>query len=88
LLNPASQNIAIASVVAFCGAALVDTFIYQKLIKHPWMVKANGSNLGGSLTDSILFPTIAFGSFLPHIILLQFLAKVFGGFVWSWILRK
>jgi hypothetical protein len=88
LLNPASQNIAIASVVAFCGAALVDTFIYQKLIKHPWFVKVNGSNAGSALTDSTLFPTIAFGSFLPHIVLLQFASKVIGGAIWSWVLRK
>lgn len=88
LLNPASQNIAIASVVAFCAAAVVDTFIYQRLIKRPWFIKVNGSNVGGALTDSILFPTIAFGAFLPHIVLLQFAAKVCGGAVWSWILRK
>lgn len=88
LLNPASQNIAIASMVAFCAAAVVDTFIYQRLIKRSWFVKVNGSNVGGALTDSILFPTIAFGAFLPHIVLLQFAAKVCGGAVWSWILRK
>jgi hypothetical protein len=36
--------------------------------------------------DSVLFPTIAFGAFLPAIVLGQFVAKVAGGAVWSWIL--
>ena len=38
--------------------------------------------------DSILFPTIAFGSFLPLIVLGQFAAKVGGGFVWSLLLNR
>ena len=37
----------------------------------------------GAAVDSILFPTIAFGSFLPTIIALQFAAKVAGGALWS-----
>jgi hypothetical protein len=36
--------------------------------------------------DSIVFPTIAFGGFLPLITLGQFAAKVAGGAVWSIIL--
>jgi hypothetical protein len=88
LLNPAAGKIAIASVVAFSGAMLVDAFVYQKLIKKGWLIKTNGSNAAGAITDSLLFPTIAFGGFLPHIVAMQFCAKFFGGLVWSLILRK
>ena len=88
LLNPASGQIALASVVAFGCAMFVDAFVYQKLIKKGWMVKANGSNAAGAITDSLVFPTIAFGGFLPHIVAMQFAAKVLGGFVYSWIFKK
>jgi hypothetical protein len=35
-----------------------------------------------------LFPTIAFGVLMPEIIALQFAAKVVGGVVWSFIIKK
>lgn len=87
LLNPAAGQIGIASVAAFGGAALVDTLIYQYFIKRGWIFKANASNAGGAMADSLLFPTIAFGSLMPGIILMQFVAKVAGGFVWSLIIK-
>ena len=83
LLNPAAAHIAIASVVAFCAAGAVDAVIYHWLRNRPYLQRSNGSNVGGALADSILFPTIAFGAFLPHIVALQFAAKVGGGFIWS-----
>lgn len=88
LLNPASGRIAVASAISFIIAGFVDTVIYQKYIKGKWMIKSNASNTGGALADSILFPTIAFGSIMPMIILLQFTAKVFGGFIWSLIIKS
>lgn len=87
-LNRSALQIATASVVAFSGAAIMDTIIYSILFKQKFMVKANGSNLGSALVDSLLFPTIAFGVFMPLIILGQFLAKVLGGFVWSVVLAR
>ena len=45
-----------------------------------------GSNVFGALVDSLVFPTIAFGGFLPWITLGQFAAKVAGGFLWSLVL--
>ena len=36
--------------------------------------------------NSIVFPTLAFGGFMPVIVLGQFAAKVLGGFLWSKIL--
>ena len=86
-INPATGTIAIASVAAFALAAVTDAGIYQCLIRKPWLVKSNASNVASSAVDSIVFPLIAFGAFMPWIVLGQFAAKVFGGAVWSWFLR-
>lgn len=86
-LNPATGTIAVASVAAFVVAALVDGIAYQWLIKHPWFVRSNGSNLLSAAADSVVFPTIAFGGLMPLIVLGQFAAKVSGGFVWSLLLK-
>lgn len=86
-LNPAAQNIAIASAVAFTISAMADWAAYIALRNKPWMVRANGSNVVGAAVDSLLFPTIAFGAFLPHIVALQFAAKVLGGAFWSGVAR-
>lgn len=87
-INPASLHIAVASVSAFIAASTFDTLVYQRLIKKEWMLKANASNIVGAAIDSAVFPLIAFGAFLPWIVAGQFVAKVFGGLLWSWLLRK
>ena len=87
-VNPATGMIAIASVMAFCLSMIADAFVYDKLKSKPWMIKSNGSNIAGSGIDSIVFPTIAFGSLMWQIVAMQFLAKVLGGFVWSIFLKK
>lgn len=86
-INPATDMIAIASVSAFALAALTDATVYQSLIRKPWLVKSNGSNVASSAVDSVVFPLIAFGAFIPWVVAGQFIAKVFGGAVWSWLLR-
>ena len=87
-LNRGAGRIAIASVSAFCGALLVDALIYERLFGRKFLIKVNGSNIGSALIDSILFPTIAFGSVMPLIIFGQFIAKVGGGFMWSLVIAK
>lgn len=87
-LNPAAGRIAMASVVAFIAAGLVDAVAYHLMRHRPFLQRSNGSNVAGAAVDSVLFPTIAFGGFLPHIVALQFAAKVGGGFVWSLILSR
>lgn len=87
-VNPAASHIAIASATAFTLSAGADWLAYSLLRSRPWLVRSNGSNVVGAAVDSVIFPTMAFGSFLPHIIALQFAAKVFGGGVWSVLLRK
>jgi queuosine precursor transporter len=85
LLNPAAGRIAIASVTAFTLAATFDALVYHQLIDRRWMVRANGSNLAGAGVDSVVFPLVAFGLFpgLLAVIVLQFAAKVAGGFLWA-----
>jgi len=87
-LNRSPLEIAKTSMVAFSGAAIIDTIIYSFLSRQKFLVKANGSNLGGALVDSVLFPTISFGVFMPFIIFGPYLEKVFGGFFWSVMLNR
>lgn len=88
LLNRDAGQIAVASTVAFLGAAAVDAVVYHWLRDRPFLVRANVSNLPGSAADSVLFPLLAFGGFLPLVMFGQFAAKVVGGLVWSLILNQ
>ena len=87
-LNRDAAQIAFASFMAFSLAAIVDTVSYHFLREKAYIIKINGSNVTSALVDSIVFPTLAFGVFMPWIILGQFAAKVGGGFVWSLILKR
>lgn len=87
LLNPTAGMIAVASAVAFTAAAMVDWSVFSAT-NGSWIKKANSSNVAGAAVDSLLFPTIAFGSVLPNIVAMQFIAKVIGGAVWSFIISK
>jgi queuosine precursor transporter len=88
LINQQAMQIAIASFVAFFFAGFADFVVYSKLFSKKWMVKTNGSNIASALVDSAIFPTLAFGTFMPMIILGQFIAKSMGGFLWSIVLGK
>lgn len=87
VVNPGAAHIAIASATAFIFAAMADWAVYTMLRDRPWLVRSNGSNVVGAAVDSVIFPTLAFGSFMPLIIALQFAAKVGGGAVWSLVMR-
>ena len=86
-LNPAAGKIAVASSAAFTAAALVDWLTFVRL-RGSWLFRANGSNVAGAAVDSLIFPTLAFGALLPHIVLLQFVAKVLGGALWAALLAR
>lgn len=87
ILNWQAAQIALASTLAFAGAASADTLIYSLLGDRAKLVKMNGSNLVSSAVDSLIFPVVAFGwPPLWPIIAGQFVAKVAGGFIWSLIL--
>jgi hypothetical protein len=87
-LNAAPAQIAMASAVSFIASACVDWGVFGALWRKPWLVRANASNVGGAAVDSALFPTLAFGALMPHIIVAQFAAKVAGGALWSWALNR
>ncbi len=87
LLNPAAGKIAVASSAAFTAAALVDWATFARL-RGSWLMRANGSNVAGAAVDSLIFPTLAFGALMPHIVALQFVAKVAGGALWSWVMAR
>lgn len=87
-LNRGAGRIATASFIAFLLTGITDTIVYQILKNHTRFLKVNGSNVVSAAVDSIAFPTIAFGSFIPWIILGQFSAKVIGGYIWSLILYR
>ena len=87
-VNPAAATIAVASAAAFTVSAAADWLAYTMLRSRPWLVRSNGSNVVGAAVDSLIFPTLAFGGFLPHIVAMQFAAKVGGGAVWSFLLRR
>ena len=88
LLQPEVGRIAAASCIAFAVSSSVDWGIYSLIRKRPWMVRANVSNFFAAGADSLLFPTIAFGAFMPLIVLAQWTAKILGGLVWSWVFAK
>jgi uncharacterized PurR-regulated membrane protein YhhQ (DUF165 family) len=87
LLNPAASKIAIASAAAFTLAAAVDWSVFS-VVRGTWMKRSNVSNIAGAAVDSVTFPTLAFGAFMPHIVAMQFAAKVCGGAVWSYLISS
>jgi len=86
-LNPAAGMIAVASACAFSAAALVDWATFARL-RGSWLFRANGSNVAGAAVDSLIFPTLAFGALMPHIVAMQFVAKVAGGAIWAAVISK
>jgi hypothetical protein len=87
-INRSSGQIALASFLSFAVSGGIDSIVYHILKNKTRFIKINGSNVFGSAFDSVLFPTIAFGVFMPIIILGQFFAKVFGGIIWFYILNR
>jgi len=86
-VNPAAQNIAIASAVAFTCAALVDWLAFRAAAGCTWMQRNVAGSMSGAIVDSLIFPTLAFGAFLPSIVVLQFVAKVAGASMWAYLMR-
>lgn len=57
-------------------------------LRGSWLFRANGSNVAGAAVDSLIFPTLAFGALMPHIVAMQFVAKVAGGAIWAAVISK
>jgi queuosine precursor transporter len=86
-LNSAAQQIAIASAISFCVAAVADWLVFANM-PGSWFRRSAISNVAGAAVDSLLFPTLAFGALLPGIVLAQFAAKVIGSTLWAWALSR
>lgn len=87
LLNRDAAQIAVASSAAFAFSEVIDAIAYSALREERWYIRTNGSNVVSAAIDSVMFPTIAFGSLLPLIVLGQFVAKTLGGAFWAWVLK-
>jgi queuosine precursor transporter len=85
-INHNAGTIALASLAAFAAAGTVDALTYHALRDRSRIVKVNGSNMLSAATDSLIFPTLAFGQLMPWVVIGQFTAKVLGGFVWMYLL--
>jgi len=82
-------RIAIASFIAFAVSESLDAVSYHLLRGRVKLLQINGSNVVSAAADSILFPLLAFGwPPLVAVMVGQFLAKVFGGAIWSLILNR
>jgi len=87
VLNPAAGMIAIGSAVSFTAAAVVDWGVFIKA-SGTWFARSTKSNIAGAAVDSLIFPTLAFGVLMPHIVALQFAAKVAGGAIWALLIQR
>jgi hypothetical protein len=82
-----SEQVALASCLAFIAASNVDALVYRALGNRTRLTQINGSNLVGASVDSLLFPLLAFGWPLSWAIVLgHILAKVVGGALWALLL--
>ena len=89
LLNQNAGPIALASFGAFALSGLTDTLGYSLLGNRARRVRVNGSNVLSAGVDSVVFLSLAFGwPPLWGIVAGQWLAKVAGGFIWSWVVFK
>ena len=87
-LNRQAGRIALASFVAFAVSSGLDALVYALAKGERWR-KVGWSNLAGAISDSILFPAIAFGwPPDPAIVYGQMVAKLAGGQFWSLLLIK
>jgi hypothetical protein len=89
LLNRNTGQIALASTLAFFLTSTSDTLVYTYMEKRSRLLRSNTSNVVSAAVDSFSFPLLAFGfPLLWVIVLVEFVSKVFGGYVWSLLLNK
>lgn len=87
-MNAGAGRIALASMAAFALSEALDATVYHLRRKQPYLIRSNTSNVFGAAVDSLVFPIMAFGGFPVAIIGGQFVAKVMGGAMWSYLLNR
>lgn len=93
LVTPDAGRIGLASGIAFLAAESVDALVYHAVRFWPWLERSNFSNFFGAAVDSLVFPTVAFGSLMWGITMGQFTAKVAGALLFTlaverWHIRR
>lgn len=94
LLNANAGPVALASFTAFALTGVTDALAYHLLRDRPHLVKMNGSNMVSAAVDSLVFLSLLAAfvglpwSAVPLLALGQWLAKVGGGMVWSFVLMR
>ncbi|MCL6454066.1 MAG: VUT family protein [Alicyclobacillus sp.] len=88
LLNHHAMRVAIASCISFALSETADAVSFQLLKRRARMLRLNGANAVGAIVDSVVFPTIAFGAFMPWVTFGQFAAKLVGGALWALVLSR
>lgn len=88
IATPAAGQIALASCIAFATSETVDGLVYHGVRHWAWLERSNLSNLFAAAVDSIVFPTIAFGSLLVNITVGQFTAKVAGALLFTLLIQR
>ena len=86
--GPFVGRVAVASAVAFGAAACVDAFAYQALRRRSWYERVNQSNIAGAAVDSLVFVALWPFGFDFTLAFSLFAAKVAGGVVWAFVLRR
>lgn len=88
LINQDSAKIALASCVTFLSVGIINTSIFQMLIKKKILFRMNLSNGVSAIIDSLLFPAVAFGIFEWRLFLSQSGAKIVGGLIFAYVFVK
>ena len=79
ILNHNAINIALASCIAFFSASTINYITYSLLYSKARLIKMNVSNTLAAITDSLVFPAIAFSTFNMALSTTQSLTKILGG---------
>jgi len=74
-----------ASVISFCAAEAVEAVVYHALRHQRWTDRAPRAAIFGAAVDSVVFPTLAFHAFDLTTSFDQFIAKLAGALVWTWV---
>lgn len=85
---PSVGRIALASAIAFASAALADSVLYHLLRRRSWYERVNQSNIVGAAVDSLVFVALWPFGFDFSLAFSLFAAKVAGGVVWSFLLKR
>lgn len=87
VVDQSARFIAVASLIAFVVSSVAD-YITFRLTSGKWIKRSLYSNAVGAAVDSIVFPTIAFGSLMPMIVGGQFIAKVAGSALFAFAISR